>query len=122
MSLKGENISIKIAMNTKLFKTIDPGHTYELAHHQDEGYQLIHFIKNVDAPNTDDIPLSQTVQQGTTNEAVISMLIDRMQHLNELYPSRYNEDCMYHLNMAYEALFARTKDRQERGVEGKHVA
>ena len=112
-------------MNTKLFKAVDAGHTYQLAHHEATdplAVETIHFIKKEKGDNTDDIPVMVTVQQGTTNEAVISMLIDRMQHLNELFPSPFNDECIHHLNLAYEALYARTKDREARGVEGTHQA
>lgn len=80
--------------------------------------QELFFIKK--QPKEDGSTEMETVQQGTTNEAVISMLIDRLQTLNELFPSKFNEDAIKHLHLAYEALVARTKDREERGVEGTH--
>lgn len=103
-------------MNTKLFTSVDAGHTYELAHHEGDGVELVHFIKK--AP-IDDGEL-ETVQEGTTNEAVISMLIDRLQVLNEMMHSPYNDEAVKHLHLAFEALSARTADREERGVEGTH--
>lgn len=107
-------------MNTKLFNTVDAGHTYELMHHEADDIEVIHFIKK--RPISDD-PLEtgmEVVQHGTTNEAVISMLIDRMQVLNESFPSKFNDDAIKHLHLAYEALVARTQDREARGVEGTH--
>jgi len=105
-------------MNTKLFNTIDAGHTYELVNHESEETQTIHFIKKQKTDTESDV--LETVQQGTTNEAVISMLIDRMQVLNESFPSKFNDDAIKHLHLAYEALVARTADREARGVEGTH--
>lgn len=109
-------------MNTKLFISVEAGHAYLLQNHEDESMQEIFFIKK--QPISDD-PLEtgmETVQQGTTNEAVISMLIDRMQTLNEMFPSKFNDDAIKHLHLAYEALAARTADREARGVEGTHQA
>jgi hypothetical protein len=101
-------------MNTKLFNAVDAGHTYELAHHEGDGVELVHFIKK--AP-IDEGEL-ETVQDGTTNEAIISMLIDRLQFLNEKMHSPKNDEAIKHLHLAFEALSARTADREERGVEG----
>lgn len=105
-------------MNTELFVAKDAGHTYDLINYDGVDAQTIHFIKKAPvAPGSTEM---ETVQQGTTNEAVISMLIDRLQTLNERFPSKFNEDAIKHLHLAYEALAARTKDREERGVEGTH--
>lgn len=104
-------------MNTTLFNTVDAGHKYELKNHSSEETQTIQFIKKTFDEKTGEQD-SQT--DGTTNEAVISMLIDRLQTLNEKFPSKFNEDAIKHLHLAYEALFARTQDREARGVEGTH--
>lgn len=80
--------------------------------------QEIFFIKK--QPKEEGSTEMETVQQGTTNEAVISVLIDRLNVLNERFPSKFNEDAIKHLHLAYEALFARTQDREARGVEGTH--
>lgn len=107
-------------MNTKSFRSLDAGHAYELVNHETAGSQIITFIKK--KPISGD-PLEtglKIVQEGTTNEAVISMLIDRLQTLNESFPSKFNEDAIKHLHLAYEALVARTADREARGVEGTH--
>lgn len=109
-------------MNTKLFISIDAGHQYTLANHDGDETksQILYFIKK--APVSPDSTEMEVVQEGTTNEAVISMLIDRMNVLNEKFPSPHNDECIKHLSLAYEALYARTKEREERGVEGKHIA
>lgn len=107
-------------MNTKLFNIIDAGHTYQVKNHESETAQTIAFIKKEVDPDAKDETTMRTVQEGTTNEAVISVLIDRLQTLNERFPSQFNEDAIKHLHLAYEALFARTQDREARGVEGTH--
>lgn len=104
-------------MNTKLFVAKDAGHSYDLINHDGVDAQTIHFIKK---QPIEDLTEMETVQQGTTNEAVISVLIDRLQTLNEKFPSKFNEDAIKYLHLAYEALVARTQDREARGVEGTH--
>lgn len=105
-------------MNTKLFTAEVAGHSYQLKNHESEETQVLHFIKK--APVSPDSTEMETVQQGTTNEAVISMLIDRLQTLNERFPSTFNEKAIHYLHLAYEELVARTADREARGVEGTH--
>lgn len=107
-------------MNTKLFNSVDAGHTYELVNHETGTTQTLLFVKKKPEPAEGEPDRMVMVQEGTTNEAVISMLIDRMQVLNETMPSSYNEEAIKHLHLAFEALQARTADREERGVEGTH--
>lgn len=62
-----------------------------------------------------------TVSDGTTNEEVISVLIDRLQFLNDKFPCKENAMAITNLQQARMWLEERTKDRTSRGVEGKHV-
>lgn len=58
------------------------------------------------------------VTDGTTNEDVLSMLIDRMWLLQAAAPCRENAVALTHLETALLWLEKRTRDRQARGVEG----
>lgn len=62
------------------------------------------------------------IADGTTTEEVLTVLIDRMAHLDKLLPSKENKTVSTHLNKALVALEARTAERQARGVEGTHKA
>jgi len=61
-----------------------------------------------------------TIFDGTTNEEVLKVLIDRMKHLNHRFPCRENLKTLESLESALMWLHLRTADRQARGVEGKH--
>lgn len=98
----------------RMFSVNDPGHDYEL-HNLGEGVQHIAFIKKEKNEETGEF---DTVQEGTTNEAVLEVLIHRMKFLNEKMPSSFNDDAIAHLEGALAALNARTAERKERGVEG----
>lgn len=104
-------------MNTQLFVAKDAGHAYDLINHDGVDAQTILFIKKEPIEDSTEM---RVVQQGTTNEAVISMLIDRLQTLDEKFPSEYNKHAIKHLHLVYETLIARTQERQSRGVEGTH--
>jgi hypothetical protein len=88
--------------------------TYSLPDFRDEGpSQEITFYKlNEDG----------TSQNGTTIEAVLDVLIDRLKGLNERFSCRENALAITKLQEANMWLNERTRERKERGVEGKHVA
>lgn len=104
-------------------KVITPGHKYELASFEqpnaflEESNQTIQFIEKVQDPHK---PTGQmmTVNNGTTNEEVLAMLIDRMQSLNSKFPCRENAIVITHLETALLFLEKRTRDRHARNVEG----
>ena len=60
-----------------------------------------------------------TVQNGTTNEEVLAVLIDRMNYLQSKFPCRENAIAITNLEQALMWLNKRTQDRVNRGVEGK---
>lgn len=101
-------------------KTLTAGHKYELANfeNKEEAGQIIQFIEKepVEATGT----TLRTVNDGTTNEEVLAMLIDRMKILGAKFPSRENSIATTKLQEALMWLEERTKDRLARGVEGKH--
>lgn len=105
-------------------KVIDPGHMYQL-NDFDSGnpHQTLKFINK--APNLDENAKPDgtlhLVYDGTTNEEVLAMLIDRMQYLQEKFPCRENAIVITKLEESLMWLEKRTKDRTKRGVEGKHL-
>lgn len=94
-------------------KTIVPGHKYSLANMDGSPDQILSFICK-DARDGAFV----TVEDGTTNEEVLAVLIDRILCLNAKAPCRENEICLMHLDTALLWLEKRTRDRQSRGVEG----
>lgn len=100
---------------------IDAGHSYDL--HNVEGgadsVQRLDFIRKDKDAETGEL---KTVNNGTTNEAVIEVLIHRMKVLDERMPSEFNGQAIACLEGALAALEARTAERTERGVEGTHEA
>ena len=92
------------------------GHVYELENFENKDtFQTLSFIHKVKDPDT--FVLS-TVTDGTTNEEVIKVLIDRLGYLNGKMQSSYNEEAILHLKLALEVLEKRTADRVEKGIEG----
>ena len=63
-----------------------------------------------------------TVHDGTTNEEVLAMLIDRMNYLQKLCPCRENAIVITKLEESLMWLNKRTAGRKARNVEGKHIA
>jgi hypothetical protein len=98
-------------------KVITPGHAYELALFEDPEKNLfIQFIQK-------EGKLLKTVVDGTTNEEVLAMMIDRLRFLNEkILSSRENSIAITKLEEALMWLNKRTADRKARGVEGTHKA
>jgi hypothetical protein len=63
-----------------------------------------------------------TYENGTTVEDLIRVAIERLKDLGLKFPSRENSVAITKLEEANMWLEARTKDRINRGVEGKHLA
>lgn len=66
-------------------------------------------------------PVPQYGANGTTNEAVLSILIHRTEHLNAQFQCAENEVALEHMRAALRSFEARTAARLARGVEGKEV-
>lgn len=98
-------------------KVLTPGHKYALANHADPGAcQIIQFIeKEPDPMNPGGLAL---VNDGTTNEELLRVLIDRLQFLNQKMPCRENSIAITHCEDALLRLESRTAQRAARGVEG----
>lgn len=107
-------------------KVIREGHLYELAYfeNKDQIGQTIQFIEKV--PNQTALTLGTlvalvTLNDGTTNEEVLEMLIDRMQSLQKKFPCRENAIVITNLEESLMWLNKRTADRVKRQVEGKQL-
>ena len=106
-------------------KILIPGHLYILANFEnpDSPGQTLQFIHKAPASNPAAQPGElQTVADGTTNEEVIKVLVDRLQFLYDKFPSDETACACDHLKEALYALQSRTYERTQRGVEGKHLA
>lgn len=105
------------------------GHLYELSNfeNKDSEGQKLQFIektpKTVLAPGgmiympTGEL---ETKHDGTTNEEVLEVLIDRMNYLQGKFPCRENAIVITKLEESLMWLNKRTSDRIKRNVEGKH--
>lgn len=109
-------------------KVLTTGHKYELANfeNKDVAGQTIQFIEKDTDPSGvgqggDGVTL-YTMNDGTTNEEVLEMLIDRMKYLQAKFPCKENACCITHLEEGLMWLEKRTRDRIKRNVEGKHLA
>ena len=59
---------------------------------------------------------------GTTNEAELAKVKHRLECFQEGdFPCEENDEALWHINKAIEALHRRTANRKARGVEGKDV-
>jgi hypothetical protein len=98
-------------------RIINSGHEYDLATVENGPSEHVKFInKKPDASGC-----LRTVHDGTTNEEVLAMLIDRMNYLQGLCPCRENAIVITKLEESLMWLNKRTTDRKARGVEGQHV-
>lgn len=99
-------------------KIITPGHKYELDNFErlEATGQTLQFIEKVPDPAS---PAGQlvTINDGTTNEEVLRVLINRIQSLQEKFPCRENAIVTTKLEECLMWLEKRTRDRQARGVE-----
>ncbi len=101
-------------------KVITEGHRYELENFEDKSAQgqILQFIQKQPVGTEGELT---TVSDGTTNEEVLAMLINRMNALQSKFPCRENAIVTTHLETALLWLEHRTRERQKRGVEGKHL-
>jgi len=82
--------------------------------------QLIQFIQKEKVTDSDGSEKLVTVNNGTTNEEVIEILIDRLKYLSNKLPSRETSIAITKLEEALMWLEKRTKDRIKRNVEGTY--
>ena len=101
-------------------KILTEGHKYSLSNFEEDGNeQTIQFIEKIKGKNDDDDLI--TVNNGTTNEEILKMLINRLQFLYYKFPSQETMRAIQYAEFSLNELERRTKDRKERKVEGKHL-
>lgn len=102
-------------------KNIVAGHLYELSNFENKETQgqTLQFIHKI--PKELGSTELLTVADGTTNEEVLEVLIDRLQYLQDKFPCKENACAITHLQEAQNWLERRTRDRLKRGVEGKQI-
>ena len=95
------------------------GHQYEMSNFENKENpgQVLQFIHKEPNENNELI----TISDGTTNEEVLEILINRMNFLNNKFSCRENSIVITHLETALLWLEKRTNDRIKRNVEGKHL-
>ena len=114
-------------------RVLTEGHKYELSPFETPGevtvfqgetifhdYQTIQFIEKV--PVSEGSTELKTINNGTTNEEVLTMLINRMNYLQSKFPCRENALAITKLEESLMWLNKRTQDRIKRQVEGKQIA
>lgn len=96
-----------------------PGHQYELSNfeNKNEQGQILQFIHKEQLTQSTELI---TISDGTTNEEVLEVLIDRMNFLQSKFPCRENAIVITRLEEALMWLNKRTQDRIKRNVEGKN--
>jgi hypothetical protein len=101
-------------------KVLVEGHRYELENFERKRelvqfLQFIHREKKIDDHGEEHFV---TTTDGTTNEEVLKVLIDRMYSMQMKAPCRENSIVITKLEECLMWLEKRTRDRQARGVEG----
>lgn len=98
------------------------GHTYELSNFENKDVegQTLQFIHK--EPKEEGSTELKTVADGTTNEEIIEVLIDRLSFLQSKFPCRENAIAITKLEESLMWLNKRTADRIKRNVEGKQIS
>lgn len=97
---------------------LTPGHRY-LINNFDQTEPPAQTIQFIQKESLDPVnPRLSTIVNGTTNEEVLRVLIDRMQFLQGKFPCRENSIVITKLEESLMWLEKRTADRQARKVEG----
>ena len=97
------------------------GHQYELSNfeNKDQQGQILQFIHK--ESKEEGSTVLATISDGTTNEEVLEVLIDRMNFLQSKFPCRENAIVITKLEESLMWLNKRTQDRMKRNVEGKQL-
>ncbi|HNV62953.1 MAG TPA: hypothetical protein PKN54_08385 [Candidatus Cloacimonas acidaminovorans] len=102
-------------------KVLTEGHLYELENFEskDAGQNLQFIHKEPKEAGSTELV---TIADGTTNEDVLAVIIDRLKFLQSKFPCRENDFAISKLEEALMWLEKRTNDRLARGVEGKQIS
>lgn len=103
-------------------KVITEGHKYELMCFDPPtkggDIQTIQFIEKIPQEGSTQLI---TVNNGTTNEELLKVLINRMNYLQSKFPCRENALVITKLEESLMWLEQRTKVRESQNVEGKQL-
>ena len=103
-------------------EVLTAGHKYVATNFEDKtSGQTIQFIHK-EPRGEGQVQELVTLSDGTTNEEILEVLIDRMNYLQSKFPCRENALAITKLDEALMWLNKRTADRVKRNVEGKHSA
>ena len=104
-------------------KVLVEGHKYELSNFENKETvgQTLQFIHK-EPKGEGQVQELVTVSDGTTNEEILEILIDRMNYLQSKFPCRENAIVITKLEESLMWLNKRTADRIKRNVEGKQIA
>lgn len=94
-------------------KVLIRGHQYLLEGHEGKVQQTLVFIEKFPTVSG----RLKTITDGTTNEEVLKVLIDRLKVLHEKLPSSESWQALKHIQRALVVLESRTALRQAQGVE-----
>ena len=102
-------------------KVLTPGHRYLLDNFEsnENPQNIIQFIQK--EPVSEGSTELVTVSDGTTNEEVLRMLIDRIGSIQAKFPCRENAIVITKLEESLMWLNKRTEDRKSRNVEGTNA-
>lgn len=102
-------------------KILTIGHLYQLDNFENKEAvgQKIQFIEK--EPIAEGSTELKTVNDGTTNEELLEVLINRLNYLQSKWACRENAIAITKLDEALLWLNKRTADRQKRNVEGKNI-
>jgi hypothetical protein len=89
-------------------KVLDEGHTYET-----QDGQTLNFIKRTNG---------ELVHEGTTNEELLEVLLDRTKFLDDKFPCVENKAAIAYMQAALDSFNSRTAKRVAQGVETKDIA
>jgi len=100
-------------------QVLTEGHKYIAQNFENkENGQIIQFIEK--QPKEEGSTELITVNDGTTNEELLAVLINRMNYLQSKFPCRENALAITKFEEGLMWLNKRTNDRLQRGVEGKN--
>ena len=102
------------AMSSQRSDKIYWGHSYMVSglSAKTPGYQMVEFQHG---------PVPLNGPNGLTNEALLAILIHRTEHLDSQFPCVQNRMAIRAMRDALELFETRTKERQQRNVEGQNV-
>lgn len=96
-------------------KALVKGHRYVLRSKEGTNNQEVQFIQKEMEENSTEL---WTVVDGTTNEEVLEMMIDRLTYLQGKLSCKENACAITHIQEALMWLEKRGRDREKRKVEG----